>query len=154
MVVVRPEYKRAKKKAKRLADPTRKGYISILDNATASGSGDFYAFSKEGPKEADGEEAKAVAKAIGLNQGAFDDRKAFEPAEGEGAPLSRTSSVRSTAVTEDSPSPEGPLIMDDAELEEVPNQMESLGSPEIDMTDDKARKGESEEEMKKLDLAE
>lgn len=148
MVVVRPEYKRAKKKAKRLADPTRKGYISILDNANASGGGDFHALSKEGPKEADGEEAMAVAKAIGLNQGAFEDRKGTER-DGEGAPLSRTSSVKSDAVTEDSPSPEGPLIMDDADLEEVPNQSEDLGDPEVDLTDNNAKNGDLEGEPEK-----
>jgi len=142
VVVVRPEDKRAKKKAKRLADPTRKGYSSILDHATASGGGDFHALAKEAPGEADGEEAMAVAKAIGLNQGAFGEWRGFEN-EGEGAPLARmTSTAKSDVGTEDSPSPEGPLIVDDAELEEVPDQLEALGSPKISANAYKFEKSE------------
>lgn len=152
VVVVRPEDKRAKKKAKRLANPTRKGYSSILDNATASGSGDFHSLAKEAPGEADGEEAMAVAKAIGLNRGAFGEWKGVER-ESEGAPLTRMRSVKSDTGTEDSPSPDGPLAIDDAELEEVPDQMEALGSPSISAAKEDLEKSESVGEMEKLNLA-
>lgn len=152
VVVVRPEDKRAKKKAKRLADPTRKGYSSILDNATTSGSGDFHALAKRTPREADGEEAMAVAKAIGLNQGALGEWKGFE-GEHEGVPLMRTVTARSDAATDDTPSPTGPLELDDADLDEVP-EMENLGSPEVNTTNDETHKSKPVEEVERLNLAE
>ncbi len=151
VVVVRPEDKRAKKKAKRLANPTRRGYSSILDNANASGGGDFHALATEAPGEADGEEAMAVAKAIGLDQGAFGERKGLE-SESEGAPLARMRSVKSDIGTEDSLSPDGPLVMDDAELEEVPDQLEALESPNTSAATDDLGKSESLGDIEKLNL--
>lgn len=152
VVVVRPEDKRAKKKAKRLANPMRKGYSSILDNATVSGGGDFHALAKEAPGEADGEEAMAVAKAIGLNRGALGEWKGLER-ESEGAPLARMRSVKSDVGTEDSLSPDGPLALDDAELGEVTDRMEALGSPNINAASDDLGESESVREMEKLNLA-
>jgi len=151
---------RAKKKAKRLANPTRNGYSSILNNATASGSGDFHTLARKALGEADGGEAMAVARAIGLNQNAFGERRALER-ESEGVPLARMKAVKSYIDIEDSPSPDGPLAMDDVELEELPDQMEAWGTPDISTAGDDIEKSESvgetetemETKMEKLDLA-
>ena len=105
----------------------KQGYdSSILSNhpGTVAGEG-------QNSPEANEEEAAAVAKAIGLKQeNPFAPRKTSKDHEGEGAPLSRTASVKSDVGTEESPSPTGPLVMDDDDLEDVP-EMEglALGSP-------------------------
>lgn len=151
---------RAKKKAKRLANPTRNGYSSILDNATASGGGDFHTLARKAPEEADGGEAMAVAKAIGLNQNAFGERRGLER-ESEGAPLARMKAVKSYIDLEDSPSPDGPLAMEDAELEDLPDHTKAWTTSDIRAASDDLEKSESvgemetemETKMEKLDLA-
>ena len=150
VVVVRPEDKREKKKAKRLANPTRQGYSSILVNATASGEGvSFDAVSRhQRAGEASDGEAQAVAKAIGLKE------RATGSGDGmEGAPLSRTVSVKSEAATEDSPSPTGPLVIDDEGLEEVP-KMELLGEPVLSETEREDQKKEDVPELQDLGVTE
>lgn len=126
VVVVRPEEKREKKKRKRLADPSRQNYSSILDQTNTSGSGAFEDLSQQPRGEASGNEAAAVAKAIGLNEG-FDAWKGFKK-EGEDDRSSTTTvSGRSDAINEaESPSPTGPLI-DDSTPEDVP-EIDDLGS--------------------------
>ncbi len=79
------------------------------------------AFGALGGGKASEGEAQAVARAIGLNE------KALGARDVDGGPLSRTQSVRSVG-TEESPSPEGPLVVDEEGLEDVP-EMEELGSP-------------------------
>ena len=136
---MRPEDKRAKKKAKRLANPLRQGYSSILTNANANrDSSPSSLTTEQRPPTADGKnvEAEAVAKAIGLNEEAFGAWRGFSKEDIVGVPLGKvqTSSARSEAgMTEDSPSPEGPLVLDEWEgegMEDIP-EMERLGSPVV-----------------------
>ena len=82
-----------------------------------------------------------MAKAIGLNEGAFDDWKGFDKKEdtadeGEeiGTPLSKARTSGTTkedmAYLTESPSPEGPLLaMNDDDTEDVPEMelVESIG---------------------------
>ena len=118
-MVVRPEEKREKKKQKRLADPSRQNYSSILDQTNASGSGAFEGLVQQSVGEASENEAAAVAKAIGLNEG-FGAWKGFKKEGEDGLPLTIAASARSEATSEaESPSPTGPL-MDDPTSEDVP----------------------------------
>lgn len=120
VVVVRPEEKREKKKKKRLADPSRRNYSSILDQTNASGSGAFESLARQSGGEASENEAAAVAKAIGLTDG-FGAWKGFKKEGEDGSPLTKTVSGKSEATSEaESPSPTGPLVMDDSALEDVP----------------------------------
>ena len=95
--------------------------------------------SQQSGGEASETEATAVAKAIGLNEGAFGDWKGFDKKEdtadgGEeiGTPLGKARTSGTTkedmAYWTESPSPEGPLLaMNDDDTEDVP-EME-LESP-------------------------
>lgn len=127
-MVVRPEEKREKKKKKRLADPSRQNYSSILDQTNSSGSGAFESLARQSGGEASENEAAAVAKAIGLNEG-FGAWKGLKKEGEDGSPLTKTVSGRSDATSEaESPSPTGPLVlMDDSALEDVP-VIEDMGS--------------------------
>ena len=119
VVVVRPEEKREKKKRKRLADPSRQNYSSILDQTNASGSGAFEELAQQSGGEATENEAAAVAKAIGLNE-SFGSWKGFKNEGIDDSPLRMAENGRSDATNEaESPSPTGPL-MDDSILEDVP----------------------------------
>ena len=108
VVVVRPEEKREKKKKKRLADPSRQKYSSILDRTNASGSGTFEGSTQQSGGEASENEAAAVAKAIGLNEG-FGAWKGFQKEDEDGSPITTEA---------ESPDPTGPL-MDDSVQEDV-----------------------------------
>lgn len=127
-MVVRPEEKREKKRKKRLADPGRQNYSSILDQTNASGSGAFESLARQSAGQANETEAAAVLKAIGVSEGSGA-WKDFKKAVEDGSPLTKTVSGRSDATSEaESPSPTGPLIlMDDSALEDTP-EMEGLGS--------------------------
>ncbi|KAJ9389646.1 hypothetical protein DTO063F5_2139 [Paecilomyces variotii] len=77
VIVVRASAKREKKKKKRLADPTRRNYNSILQMSEKRGSGLF-----DIPDNSDSSllrnadaEAVAVAKAIGLPRSAYQNRE-------------------------------------------------------------------------------
>lgn len=123
-MVVRPEEKREKKKKKRLADPSRQNYSSILDQTYASSSGAYESLARQSGGKASETEAAAVAKAIGLNKG-FGAWKGFKKEGEDGSPLTKTLSGRSDATSEaESPSPTGPLVGD---LDEVP-EMDPLES--------------------------
>ena len=129
VVVVRPEEKREKKKRKRLADPSRQNYSSILGQTNASGSGAFEDLAHQSGGEATENEAAAVAKAIGLNEG-FGAWKGFKKEGEDESPLTSTVNGKSDATNEaESPSPTGPL-MDDSLLEDVPRS-DDLGSAGI-----------------------
>ena len=129
VVVVRPEEKREKKKRKRLADPSRQNYSSILGQTNASGSGAFEELAHQSGGEATENEAAAVAKAIGLNEG-FGAWKGFKKEGEDDSPLTSTVNGKSDATNEaESPSPTGPL-MDDSLLEDVPRS-DDLGSSGI-----------------------
>ena len=137
-MVVRPEDKRAKKKAKRLANPTRQGYSSILSNANANRDSSPASDTPQ-PSSADttnnnnnnnNVEAEAVAKAIGLNEEAFGAWRGFSKEDIVGVPLSKVATAKSDAATEDSPSPTGPLVIDEWEMEDIP-EIERLGSPVV-----------------------
>ena len=124
VVVVRPEEKREKKKKKRLADPSRQHYSSILDQTNASSNGAVEGVAQQSGGEASQNEAAAVAKAIGLNEG-FGAWRGFKKESEDESPLT-TVSGRSDATSDgDSPSPTGPL-MDDSTLEDVP-ETDGLG---------------------------
>ena len=127
VVVVRPEEKREKKRKKRLADPGRQNYSSILDQTNASGSGAFESLARQSAGQANETEAAAVLKAIGVSEGSGA-WKDFKKEAEDGSPLTKTVSGRSDATSEaESPSPTGPLIlMDDSALEDAP-EMEDLG---------------------------
>lgn len=128
-MVVRPEEKREKKKRKRLADPSRQNYSSILDQTNVSGDGAFESLARQSGGEASKNEAAAVAKAIGLNKG-FGDWKGFKKEAEEGSPLTKTVSARSDATSEaESPSPTGPLL-DESILEDV-SKIDRLESPAL-----------------------
>lgn len=137
VVVVRPEEKREKKKKKRLADPSRQNYSSILDQTIASGSGAFESLARQSGGEASENEAAAVAKAIGLNEGSGA-WKGFKKDDGDGSPLIKIVSGRSDATSEaESPSPTGPLVLDDA-LEDVPE----IDDSEMSLLSDAGQKWE------------
>ena len=126
VVVVRPEEKRERKRKKRLADPSRQNYSSILDQTNASGSGAFESVTRQSGGEASENEAAAVAKAIGLNEG-FGAWEGFKKGGEDGPPLTKTVSGRSDATSEaESPSPTGPL-MNDCDGEDIPD-ISDLGS--------------------------
>ena len=65
-----------------------------------------------------------------MNEKALGNREGAGEPEVTENPLSRSTSVRSEAATDDSPSPEGPLVMDEEGLEDVPEmELEAEGSP-------------------------
>lgn len=80
-----------------------------------------------------------------------DDDGEEQRGEDEGVPLAKATTAKSDVGTEDSPSPTGPLVMDDDEGEEVP-EMEQLGSPVVRVADDEVEKSEPVEEMQGLSL--
>ena len=139
VVVVRPEDKRKKKKNKRLADSRRQGYSSIMRQSNAGAGSSGALESQPSAGEASETEATAVAKAIGLNEGAFGDWKGFDKKEGGddggediGTPLRKASasgpSREDAAYLTESPSPDGPLLaMEDDDTEDVSEM--KLGSP-------------------------
>ena len=119
VVVVRPEEKREKKKRKRLADPSRQNYSSILDQTNGSGSGAFEDLSQQSRGGASDNEAAAVAKAIGLNEG-FATWKGFKKEGEDDSSPTTTVGGRSDAIHEaESPSLTGPSI-DSSTPEDVP----------------------------------
>ena len=133
VVVVRPEEKREKKKKKRLADPSRQNYSSILDRTNASGSGAFEGSIQPSAGEASENEAAAVAKAIGLNEG-FGAWKGFQKEDEDG----------STMTTEaESPGSTGPL-MDDSAPEDVPRE-DDLGIPALGGVGQESEEDDDEE---------
>ena len=153
VVVVRPEEKREKKRKKRLADPGRQNYSSILDQTNASGSGAFESLARQSAGQANETEAAAVLKAIGVSEGSGA-WKDFKKAVEDGSPLTKTVSGRSDATSEaESPSPTGPLIlMDDSALEDTP-EMEGLGPSALSDVNQEWEEADDEEgaEGKALD---
>ncbi|KAL2048618.1 hypothetical protein N7G274_000530 [Stereocaulon virgatum] len=139
VVVVRPEDKRKKKKSKRLADSRRQGYSSIMRQSNAGAGAGGALESQPSASEAGETEATAVAKAIGLNEGALGDWKGFDKKEGGddggeviGTPLRKASasgpSREDAAYLTESPSPEGPLLaVNDDDTGDVSEM--KLGSP-------------------------
>ena len=156
---MRPEDKRKKKKTKRLADSKRQGYNSILRQSNASGSGSGALDSQQSGGETSETEATAVAKAIGLNEGAFGDWKGFDKKEdtadgGEeiGTTLSKARTSGTTkedmAYLTETPTPEGPLLaMNDDDTEDVP-EME-LGSLLVKNAGEDEGGGEEERENRR-----
>ena len=150
MVVVRPKDRREKKRAKQLANHTRHGYSSILNNdstAAAAAAPSFDAL-KNSPLGGAGNEveAQAVAKAIGMKEEAFDgDDDDGDERKVDEAPLSRTVIGENDIGTEESPSPTGPLVMDDEAFEDVP-EMKDLGSPVMSDSEEEGERGAEEQE--------
>ena len=125
VVVVRPEEKREKKRKKRLADPSRQNYSSILDQTNATSSGAFESLVRQSAGKASKDEAAAVAKAIGLNEG-FGVWKGFKKEDEDGLALTTSARSNTTSEAEESPSPTGPLALEESMLEDVP-EMDDLG---------------------------
>lgn len=148
VVVVRPEEKREKKRKKRLADPSRQNYSSILDQTNVSSSGAFESLVRQSAGKASEDEAAAVAKAIGLNEG-FGVWKGFKKESEDGLGLTKT---RSNATTE-SPSPTGPLQLEESVLEDVP-KMEDLGGLAINDAGQDWEEAENEESAEGKELEE
>lgn len=103
VIVVRPSSKRAKKKKKRLKDPSRRGYRDILDKSEDVAEGGHLldernrhsvigtnVLSELGVRDAE-EEARMVAEAIGYRMGGR--------ASPDGGPLTKTISGRSEVST-------------------------------------------------------
>ena len=154
VVVVRPSSKREKKKHKRKADPARKEYMNMLAQVGEGGSNIFNRIETEKAPgevtvEASQKEADAVARAIGIpteySASTVLRRRGSRTSEmSEGAPLSKTVSVRSDYSGPESPSPTGGLspdmsLMDDSKSPES----EWLPSPELD-ADDEVESGEED----------
>ena len=140
---MRPEDKREKKKQKRLADPSRQTYSSILDQSNASGVGAFDTLARQSGGKASENEAAAVAKAIGLKEGSTDWKWRGFQDEGENdLPEFKVSSEKSDSVIEpESPSPTGPLTM--AEL--FPGDLDNAELESLVSTEDGDETGEEEE---------
>ena len=155
VIVVRPSAKREKKKQKRLADPKRKNYVTILEQSGIIGSQALTADDKSKLVEADGEvaseaEAHAVAKAIGLagaHRGSDVPRKvsfASDP-DAEGVPLTKAASSHSEwAIEPDVPSPTGPKAAEPSFLQDT-WKLESEDPENLTMSEDETD-GEAEEE--------
>ena len=134
MVVVRPTEKREKKKKKRLADPTRRGYLNILEKSGATGGQMLDKTERDklvgaSGGEASETEAQAVAKAIGLsgNVGVFAGFRK-ETRDDGGEPLSKVTSAKSDYTSgPDSPSPTGALSPDKGDTRSP--ESERLESP-------------------------
>lgn len=146
-MVVRPTAKREKKKKKRLADPTRRGYLNILEKSGANGSQMLDKSERDklvgqSGGEASESEAQAVANAIGLsgNVGVFAGfRKEARDDSGSGEPLTKVASAKSDYTSgPDSPSPTGPLSPDNS----VPGDTRS---PEFEGLESPAMSDEEEE---------
>jgi hypothetical protein len=119
VIVVRPSTKRMKKKKKRLANPSRRNYDSILEKARAGYSLDkTNRNSIVGPLPvATDQEAAAVAKAIGV------------PKHFEATPVTRVVSARGDMMGRSgSPSPSSPAFSN--RVMKSPN-LSPLDSPEI-----------------------
>lgn len=123
VIVVRPSTKRLKKKKKRMANPSRRNYDSILEKAR-----DGYSLDKSGRNSVVGplpsatdQEAALVAKAIGV------------PKDFEAAPLPRVVSSKSDATERSaSPGPHSP-----ASSTRVVMRSPSLGAADSpDISDD------------------
>ncbi|KAI9721116.1 MAG: hypothetical protein M1812_002597 [Candelaria pacifica] len=106
VIVVRPTYKREKKKKKRQADPTRKGYMDILERSGTKGTHvldhDNRDSLVDAAPEAGFTEAAAVADAIGLPRDITADPTL----------LTRVQSAKSDLTSPESPSPTGGLTPD------------------------------------------
>ena len=165
VVVVRPQDKREKKKQKRLADPSRQTYSSILGQSGASGGSAFDTLASQPKGTATQNEAVAVAKAIGLKD-SFHDWEGFNGESEEEPPVTTCATPKSDNVGEsDSPSPHGPWTVE----ETFPGETDvgGTGDPkefaasdegqELDQTRDEADGKKAEEglqNLKSLNLAE
>ena len=103
--------------------PTRAVETTILDQTNVKSSGAFESLVQQSAGKASEDEAAAVAKAIGLNEG-FGVWKGFKKEGEDGLALTKT---RSNAITE-SPSPTGPLKLEESVLEDVPKMEDLRGS--------------------------
>ena len=107
VIVVRPTSKREKKKKKRQADPSRRGYMDMLERSGARGGHVLDPSNRNSIVAESGtateREARAVAAAIGLPT-------TYDKAEDDGGPLKKVQSGRSDYTSgAESPSPTGGL---------------------------------------------
>ena len=111
VIVVRPTYKRERKKKKRQADPNRKNYLDILMRSGTKGVSavdQLSSISMDDTPVATDNEAEAVAEAIGLPPA--HDHTAGMSALGK---VQSVQSTRSDATSYESPSPTEELLYDD-----------------------------------------
>lgn len=142
VIVVRPTAKREKKKKKRQADPSRRGYMDILERSGArtghaldpSNRNSIVAQSDIAPEK----EAEAVAAAIGLPS-------APDKVEEDGGPLRQVQSGRSDYTSgPESPSPTDALSLGESRGSVVMKspEMGNLESPEGSELSDEDEGGE------------
>ena len=157
VIVVRPTAKREKKKRKRLADPTRKNYMSILSKSGVGGPGSENLVVQQQQEniqqqqqqsadndEAIEKEAIAVAQAIGIAPAialtGISSYTSIPPGESSsvvGTPLTKVASAKSDYTSgPESPSPTGGLSPDDTMFASGGEGMrspesETLESPEL-----------------------
>ncbi|KAI9824333.1 MAG: hypothetical protein M1819_000893 [Sarea resinae] len=131
VIVVRPTYKRERKKQKRLADPTRRGYMDILEKSGAKGGhildrSHINSLVDDAPLAADGE-AAAVAAAIGISAAGLTPLSKVESARSD-----KTDKTDKTDAT--APELEG-VVMKSPELQ-------NLESPPISNASDDEEEGD------------
>ncbi len=148
VIVVRPTSKREKKKKKRQADPSRRGYMDILERSGASGGHVLDPSNRNSIVAESGtateKEAQAVAAAIGLPT-------AYDKVEHDGGPLTKVQSGRSDYTSgPESPSPTGELspldargsvVMKSPDLGNLESPEGSDSSEDDDEEADKRRSG-------------
>lgn len=139
VVMVRHPDKRQKKMQKRMKDPNRKGYSTILDQ---SGSIDYKAsMSDHTVLEASETEAEAVAKAIGLSS-RLGNWKGFKK-EGSEAGSTKSEGEEGDESEPETPSPTGAVFVEGPGIEDMPNyasgpeeESEGLEPPGVDEDND------------------
>ena len=129
VIVVRPTYKRERKKKKRQADPSRKNYLDILQKSGTQGTHALDPNNKDAvpgdltltPLE---KEAEAVAAAIGLPVAGAEHTSDMQT-------LSKVQSIQSTrsdATSYESPSPTEDVLFNDPKSPRMITTSPSLGN--------------------------
>ena len=134
VIVVRPTYKREKKKKKRQADPNRKGYMHILEKSGVKGGHTLDRSNRnrlvEDAPVATDNEAEAVAAAIGLAPN--------HEGPADFAALNKVQSAKSDANSMESPSSTDEVLMDDPKSPGLVMKspgLSNLDSPALSETD-------------------
>ena len=147
VIVVRPTAKREKKKRKRLADPTRRSYLGILEQSGLAGSQTLDKGLSTG--EASETEAQAVAQAIGL-PGAFSGLGIGRGDDGDGQGASPTQIPSRGDYTSgpESPGPTGFLSPDPLSSPETRStDYKSLGRSELSDEEEQDQENQEDEDQ-------
>lgn len=159
VIVVRPTYKREKKKKKRQADPSRKNYLDILEKSGAKGASALdrstQASLLDDTPTATDNEAEAVAAAIGLTA-APDSTQGMSTLTkvqtGQSA-RSDATSARSDATSYESPSPTDDVLFDDPRSPGLVMRSPSLGDADSPAASDSDSSGDESEGEGKVEAA-